>query len=463
MQGLANDLGKIVDAEKVKTDAEDLFSYSSDATYDQAHRVPDAVVLPDSTEDVCKILKYAGAHQIPVTPRGAGSGIAGGCTPLNGGIVLDMKRMNHIIEINRGNLTARSECGVVLSNFHKAVEKENLFYPPDPQSMSVCTLGGNVATRAGGPHGVKYGTTPNYVLGLEVVLSDGSIINTGSSCVKHSVGYDLTHLFTGSEGTLGVVTKITTRLIPLPPARKTVVIVCETIDQAAEMVSAIIANGIVPAMLEFISQAAVKSMNKFISPPLNTDGAACLMIKLDGSALQIDTESQRIFQVCQKMKALESRVIKDEKDAAAYWYARSSLYPLSLAFAKKVIVEDITVPRNRIPDFMRSIQRISAATGVHIGASGHAGDGNIHPIIILNEVNDKIEKQSRHAIEELIKCGLEFGGSISGEHGIGFLKSEFLVAELGQRQVDLMKQIKKAVDPAGIMNPGKIWQEGEAV
>ena len=264
MDGLGKDLAALVGDKMVMAQIEDLHAYSSDAIHYFASHLPDAVVLPETTEDVSKVLKYAFAHAVPVTPRGAGSGLSAGATPIKGGIVLDLKRMNKILNINRGNMTARVEAGVVLQDFHHEVEKQKLFYPPDPQSLQVCTLGGNVATRAGGPRGVKYGTTGNYVLGLEVVLPDGEVINTGGICVKQSVGYDLTHLLTGSEGTLGVITKINLRILPLPSGHRTGLVVCETIDHAAKVISEIIAEGIIPARLEFLHKGAIGVMNRLL-------------------------------------------------------------------------------------------------------------------------------------------------------------------------------------------------------
>lgn len=458
--GLSRDLKKRIGKENVKTDAADLLAYASDATHHYIKGRPDAVVLPLTVSHVAEIVGYASKRGIPVIPRGAGSGLAGGSTSSRGGILLDMKRMNRVIEINKGNLTAVAEAGVVLAHFHRLVEKERLFYPPDPQSMAVCTLGGNVSTRAGGPRGVKYGTTGNYILGLEVVLPDGSIIQTGGSCVKQSVGYDITHLMTGSEGTLGVITKVITRLLPLPEAKKTIIVKCRTTEQAAFAVSEIISNGIVPSMLEYLSLGAVALMNTLLSPPLVTDGEAYLFIELDGSPLQIEEEGLRVKAVCEALSVMEIRIVDDKKEAASYWKARSSLYPLLMSFLKKVIVEDVTVPRNRIPEFVKAVEKIAASTGVAIGVSGHAGDGNMHPSILMGEISDEMEKKAHRAIEEIVACGLELGGSISGEHGIGIQKREFVMREMGARQVSLFKAIKEAFDPKGIMNPGKIWLDG---
>lgn len=462
MSSLGKDLKGLIGKENVKTDPCDLYSYSSDSIRYYVKSEPDAVVLPASTSDVSKVIKYAVQNSVPVTPRGAGSGLSGGCVPLDGGIVLDMKRMNEISEINRGNMTAVCGAGTVLSKFHSAVEKEKLFYPPDPQSMSVCTLGGNVATRAGGPRGVKYGTTANYVLGMEFVLPDGEIINAGGTCVKNSVGYDITHLMTGSEGTLGVITNVVLRLIPLPESHKTVIVGCDTAELAAKVVSSITANGAVPAMLEYISQAAAGFMNAFINPPLISDMEAYLFMELDGTSVQIENEAEKIKTICNDLGVKDIRVIEDKKEAGSYWEARSKLHPLLLSFFKKLIAEDVTVPRDRFPELIRALPDISAKTGLLVGAAGHAGDGNVHPSVLLGEINDEADRKAEEAIDMIINKAIELGGCISGEHGIGIHKSQFLERSIGKRQVELLKQIKGAIDPAGIMNPGKIWvREGK--
>ena len=462
MQGLANDLGKILNSRQILTKREDLLPYANDATHYFKSRIPDAVVLPHTTEEVARIMQYAFRNEIPVTPRGAGSGLSGGCTPVKGGIVLDTKRMHKIIELDQENMTAKVEAGIVLQNFQNLVENRQLFYPPDPQSASVCTIGANVATRAGGPRGVKYGTTGNYVLGTRVVLPDGSIINTGGNFVKQSVGYDLTRLMTGSEGTLGVITEVNLRLLPLPPANKTVIVVCESLDQAAEIVATIIAQGAVPAMLEFLIKLAITVMNNYFKPPLPTDGEAYLFMLFDGTAAQVEAEARIVSDICHDMKVKEVRVIDDPKAAANYWAGRANAYPLIQTIFDRANTEDVTVPRSKIPDFVRAVQSISASVGVMIGLAGHAGDGNMHPSILYPEVTPEAEAKGKLAIDQLIRAGLDLGGTISGEHGIGIHKAEYLEWELGKTQIDLMKRIKYAFDPKNIMNPGKIWlEEGE--
>ena len=459
---MTKDLNRLLGLEKVKTEVEDLLSYSGDATHYYAQKKPDAVVLPDSLEDVIKTVKYANEHLIPLTPRGAGSGLSGGATPIHGGIVMDMKRMNKIMDISKGNMTARAEAGVVTANFHRAVERERLFYPPDPQSMDVCTLGGNVACRAGGPHGVKYGTTPQYVLGLEAVLPDGTVINTGANTVKQANGYNITQMITGSEGTLAVITKMNLRLLPLPPARKTVVVVCDSADLAAQLVSRIIYNGIIPAVLEYLSIGAFILMNSYSEVPITMEGQAYLLIELDGTPEIIRQDMENMRNVCGQMKAREFLVIDDEKMANKLWTARKNLSPLVLRFFEKSITEDISVPRDRIPEMVKAVTDIGIQLGVITGMSGHAGDGNIHPGVQILTCTPEEEAKAEEAIRMMVEKGLELGGTISGEIGIGLHKSAFIEKELGREQIELMKRIKYAFDPKGIMNPGKIWPEVHA-
>jgi len=467
MKGLAKDLERLLPKERVHTDPEDLITYGNDATYHVCplgH--PDAVVTPETSEQVSRVVRYANEKEIPLVPRGGGTGLSGGCTPTAGGIVIDVKRMRNLVELNRGNLTAEVESGMVTATFQRIVEKEHLFYPPDPQSMKVSTIGGNVSTRAGGPRAVKYGTTGNYVLGLEVVLPDGEVIRTGSKCSKSSVGYDLTHLYTGSEGTLGVITKAILRLVPLPPARRTVLVTCESIEQSGNIVSAVIGSGLVPAMIELISGGAAAAMTSMLPEPY-PPGESHLLIEMDGTETEIETLTGKLKDLCTERGALNIRIVEDPKAARAYWEAREKLYGMILMMAKKGIVEDITVPRDRIPDFVRAVKDIGVrlqmnpATGMMVGLGGHAGDGNMHPtIFFLQEANQEREEKAKAAIEEIVKTGLAMGGTISGEHGIGIHKAEFLPLELGRIQIEVMKRIKHAIDPKNIMNPGKIWVNG---
>jgi glycolate oxidase len=439
---------------------EDILAYANDATYYIARTNPAAVAVPLTTEEVSGVMKYAHREGIPVVPRGAGSGLAGGCTPVHEGIVIDMKKMNSILEIDRKNMTASVQGGVVLEAFNKALRKKQLFYPPDPQSMKVCTIGGNVATRAGGPRGVKYGTTERYVTGLEVVLPDGSVIRPGGKVVKQSCGYDLTHLFTGSVGTLGVITGVNLRLLPEPADSRTLLVTCSSADQAAEIVSAIIANGVVPAMLEFLIKLAVIVMNNYINPPMPLTGEAYLLAELDGSTAQVEEELREFRRVCSEFDVVDLRVVGNRSESASYWEARSRLYPMTMSIFKRVITEDVTVPRSSIPELIRKIQAIAAEVGIPVGLAGHAGDGNMHPTILMSEINSEMSEKADVAIKRIVEACLELSGTISGEHGIGLHKNMFMEMEHGPVQMDIMKKIKSVIDTENIMNPGKIWMAG---
>ena len=459
MNSIGKDLRKIVPERRVLDLPEDLSAYANDATFYIAKRSPDAVAIPETTDEVSAIIRYASVNRIPVVPRGAGSGLAGGCTPIHGGIVLDMKRMNSIIEIDHKNMSATVECGVILDNFNRALAKQRLFYPPDPQSMSVCTIGGNVATRAGGPRGVKYGTTERYVTGLEAVMPDGSVINPGGKIMKQSSGYDITHLMTGSEGTLGVITKAHLRILPAPSVKKTVLVACSTVDQAAEIVSEIIARGAIPSMLEFLPKLAFSVLNNYLNPKVEIIGEAYLLMEFDGSMSQVDEDTLGVQQICTDMAAVEVKIISGEAESSRYWWGRSRIYPGMLQIFKRVITEDITVPRNSIPEFVRRVQGIAASCGVLIGIAGHAGDGNMHPTVMQGEISAEMSARAEKAIEEIVRAGLDLKGTISGEHGIGIHKNRFLELEHGKAEIAVMKKVKAALDPLNIMNPGKLWLE----
>ena len=307
---------------------------------------------------------------------------------------------------------------------------------------------------------MKYGTTGNYVTGLDVVLPDGSVITPGGKFVKQSVGYDITHLMTGSEGTLGVITAVNLRILPLPEANRTVIVVCETLEQAAEIVAEIIARGAIPGMIEFLIKLAITIMNQYFFPPLPTDGEGYLFMYFDGTEAQVEYEAKLVSEICHDMKAKEVRLTEDPRVAQTYWTARANVYPLIQTIFERGNAEDITVPRNKLPDLVRAVQAIAAAEGVMIGLAGHAGDGNMHPSILYPQVTPEAEAKAKIAIDKLIRAGLDMGGTISGEHGIGIHKAEYLSWELGDIQIELMKRIKYAFDPKGIMNPGKIWMEG---
>lgn len=444
-----------MDHRRVLGEVEDLLAYANDATHRRV--LPAAVVIPEGPGEISAVLKYANQRKIPVVPRGAGSGLAGGATPSPGSIVLDLKRINKIIEIDQKNLTATVECGVVTQQFQGTVEAMGLFYPPDPQSMSVCTMGANVATRAGGPRGVKYGTTKDYVLGVEAVLPDGSIITYGGKSVKMSSGYDLARILTGSEGTLGVITRVMVRLITLPLCRRTMVAIFPELDPAAEAVSAIIAGGGAPSSLEMLSQGSVNCIENYIPLGLPRDVEAFLLIEVDGHPAKVEEDCELIAGICRRHGVREVRVAQNAAEAERIWLARRVLFPAVSRMAPNILIEDATVPRTRVPAMVRAIGEIALRNQVSIGVSGHVGDGNLHPGIMADRRDPELMQRVEKAMAEIAEEALRLSGTLSGEHGIGYLKSPYLEWEFKSAGVALMRRIKQAFDPNGIMNPGKIW------
>ncbi|OLN26883.1 FAD-binding oxidoreductase [Desulfosporosinus metallidurans] len=458
MPGLVRDLEALLDPRLVFSQPEDLLAYMNDATHKRC--MPAAVVQPTTPAEIASVLGYANKHRIPVVPRGAGTGLSGGATPGTGSIVIDLKRLQQVIEVDKQNLTATLECGVVTQKFHTLVESMGLFYPPDPQSMLVCTMGGNVATRAGGPRGVKYGTTKDYVLGVEAVLPDGEIIRYGGKSVKMSSGYDLARLMTGSEGTLGIITKVTVKLLTLPAFRRTMVAVFTELEAAAEAVAAIIAAGAVPSSLELLTKSSIETIEAFIPLGLPKDAEAFLLIELDGHEGKVNEETQQIIAICQENGVRETKVAQNSAEAERMWLARRVLFPATARLAPNVLIEDATVARSQVPAMIREIKRIADLNQLIIGVSGHVGDGNLHPGILTDKSNPELMQRAEKAMGEIAKEALRLGGTLSGEHGIGYLKAPYLEWEFQSAGVDLMRRIKKAFDPHGIMNPGKIWVDG---
>lgn len=439
----------------ITKEMEELYCYSYDAT--ARSFMPDAVVFPGSTSEVSEILQLASKEKIPVIPRGSGSGMTGGTLAVQGGIVMAMSRMNHIIEIDRDNLIARVEPGVVTGEFHKAVEKQGLFYPPDPASSAFCTLGGNLGECAGGPKAVKYGVTRDYVLGLEAVLPSGETIHTGVRTAKGVAGYDLTRLIVGSEGTLAVVTQATLRLLPLPEAVKTMAVLFSTIEQATRTVSSIIKESVVPRCVEFLDKSSIECVRGQFSFSLPADIQAILIIEVDGSADVAAQDAEKVKKFCIDKGANQVILAADKKQSAELWAARKALSTSLFKIAPNKINEDIVVPLNRIPEMIQRIEKIQKRTGLSIVSFGHAGDGNIHCNIMYNKKDIQESLLAESAMDELFAHTLELGGTITGEHGVGITKMKYLPKEVGQSEMALMKGIKNVFDPFGILNPGKIF------
>ncbi|MFQ5735723.1 MAG: FAD-binding oxidoreductase [Thermodesulfobacteriota bacterium] len=451
------ELKRIVGEQNVSFSLEDLLCYSYDAT-NTMHR-PDAVVFAGSPDEISLILKMANSEGFPVVPRGAGTGFSGGSVPVEGGVVLSTELMKRIIEIDPENLTAVVEPGVITWEFQQEVEKLGLFYPPDPTSLKFSTIGGNIAECAGGPRAVKYGVTRDYVTGLEVVLPTGEIIKTGVRTVKGVVGYDLTRLFIGSEGTLGVVTKAYVRLLPLPETSRTMLVVFPELKDAARAVSAIIRSRIIPATLELIDGVSIRCVEEHARIGLPSDAGAVLLIEVDGSDEVAAAEAEVVRKVCLDGGASSVRIAADKYEVKDLWKARRSISPSLFKIKPNKINEDVVVPRAAIPELIEGIQAIAGRHGLLIACFGHAGDGNIHVNVMHDRMVADEAMAAAAAVKEVFELTLRLGGTISGEHGVGTAKAPFLSMELGGVAIDLMKRIKRQFDPNGILNPGKIFPD----
>ncbi len=431
----------------------DRIQYSYDAT--QKMYLPDCVVLPKNTDEVSKILKFASVHKIPVVARGCASGFSGGALSVDGGIVLSMELMNNIIEIDLDNLIATVEPGVVNFDLQLALKPHGLFFPPDPSSWKFSSIGGNIAENAGGPKAVKYGVTKDWVLGLEVVLADGSVINVGSKNVKDVAGYNLTQLFVGSEGTLGIITKALLKLHPIPLHTQTIQAIFDDMGRAAKTVSDIIKNKIIPSALEFVDHQAIIAVEDALGANLPIEADAVLIIEIEGSKYQIKEDLEKIEQIC-KNNGASVKIAHSIEEEEMIWLARKSISPTLKRIADGKLNEDIVVPRSKIAEMIKKTQEIAKKYNVVIVNFGHAGDGNIHTNIMYNTLDKDEETRAFQAMDEVFSECLNLGGSISGEHGIGITKQDFLERQVGQRTIELYRQIKRAFDPHNILNPHKM-------
>nr|WP_245590194.1 FAD-linked oxidase C-terminal domain-containing protein [Desulfobulbus elongatus] len=450
-------LADIVGPEHVSVATVDRITHSFDATQRQC--LPDVVVHPGDTGEISRIVRLANEERIPILPRGAGSGFTGGSLPVRGGIVLVLTRMNRILEIDTDNLIAVVEPGVVTGRLQREVERLGLFYPPDPASKDFSTLGGNIAECAGGPRCVKYGVTRDYVLGLTVVTPTGNVIRTGGRTMKNVVGYDLTRLFVGSEGTLGIVTQIILRLLPKPEARKTMLVAFAAIDGAAQAVSAIIRGRIIPATLEFMDGAAIDCVRRATDLDLPPDCRAVLIIEVDGDRALLDGQARKILDIIRPLGVLETRVAETAGESEAIWQVRRSVSPSLRALNPHKFNEDIVVPRSRVPEMIRALEALSTRYGVPIVNFGHAGDGNIHVNVMVDLNQPGMDATVHQVLDEIFRTVVGLGGSVSGEHGIGTAKAPYIGMELDPPTLAAMRAVKQALDPNNIMNPGKIFPE----
>ena len=445
----------IVSAEFVSDADEDRFCYSYDAAGGKS--LPDLVVRPATAEEISKIIILANEYSVPVIPRGAGSGFVGGSTPVSGGIVLVLTRMSKIIYVDEDNLTAEVEPGVITQKLQQEVEKLGLFYPPDPASLKISTIGGNVAVNSGGPRAIKYGVTKDYVLGLEAVLPTGEIIHTGVKTVKGVVGYDLTRLLIGSEGTLGVITKILLKLLPKPKKIRTALAVFPEVDDATRAVTAIIRSKIIPATLEFMDCAAIQCVEDYLEIGLPKKAGAMLLIEVDGDDDVVDKEIKQIDLLCNKYNTGQILIATDDKEQEKLWAARRAISPALGRLKPTKINEDIVVPRNKIPSIIKRIRKIAEDFNLTIINFGHAGDGNIHVNIMTDKQDKEKYERAKKAVKEIFSAVLDLEGTISGEHGVGLTKSTYIRMEIEPAVLQKMKEIKKIFDPNNIMNPGKIF------
>ncbi len=454
---ILNQLRQILGKDSLLTSCEDRACCSYDATGQSF--LPDAAALPETAEQIAAILRLANECRFPVIPRGAGSGATGGALPVAGGLVISFARMNRILEIDAANMIAVAEPGVITGELQAAVRKHGLMYPPDPASLKFCSLGGNAAECAGGPSAVKYGVTRDYIIGLEAVLPTGEIIKTGVRTEKGVVGYDLTRLLVGSEGTLAVFTKLILRLLPLPEAKRTFLLSFSTLAEATALVAEILAAGLLPCTLEFMDKNAIAAVRRRLSSPPPEDVAALLLVEFDGMADEVARQAGRFAEFVRQEGNCALRQAEDEQETAELWQARRSISPAVLSLRPHKIAEDVVVPRTKIPELVAFLERLAAELKLLILSFGHAGDGNIHVNIMLDKSKAEEARRGLEAKERLFRFVLSLGGTLSGEHGIGITKAAFLPLEIDLTTLQLMRRLKQLFDPNGILNPGKIFPQ----
>ncbi len=452
-------LRRIVGEGNVLLGAEAMESYAHDEVVG-LRAEPEVVVRAADAAQVADILKLAQRERVPVTPRGAGTGLSGGAVPVCGGIILSLEKMKRILEIDKENLMATVEPGVITGDIHRAVEAEGLFYPPDPASLDSCTIGGNIAEGAGGPRAVKYGVTKDYVCGLEAVLPSGEIITCGGKLVKDVTGYNMVQLLIGSEGTLAVVTKIILRLVPLPEVRVDLLVPYDDFQSAANTVSAIIAHRIVPTTIEFMERDSVAAAERLLQKEVpHHDAAAHLLIQLDGSRPEmVDADYEVVGDLCLENGARDVLVAKDQYTRDRLWEARRKILDALKQESPINHMEDVVVPRAEIPSLLKGIKDIAARYAVRIVSFGHAGDGNVHVNVLKDDLPiERWEELVPALTEDIYRLTLELGGTITGEHGVGVSRRRYLPLALDAAQIELMRGIKAVFDPNGILNPGKIF------
>ncbi|MEO5358419.1 MAG: FAD-binding protein [Nitrospirae bacterium YQR-1] len=447
-------LGKLLLEGTFTTEKEDLICYGYDAS--GLDNCPTTVVWPINTLDVIKTVKFARENGLKIIPRGAGSGMTGGSVPGKDSLVISFEKMNRILEVDTGNLSVIVEPGVINGHLQGELEDTGFFYPPDPASLNICTIGGNVAENAGGPRALKYGVTRDYVMQLEAVLPDGRLISTGVQTSKGVVGYDLTRLLVGSEGTLAVVTKIRLRILPAPETVVTILCAFDSIESAGKTVSKVIASGVLPRTMEIMDRMTLMAVNRYknVGFPENVD--AMLLIELDGNRRAIVQEAEKVSNICSSFEG-KIKIAEDNTSREMLWEARRAVSPALYKISPTKINEDIVVPISRVADILVTIQKFSEKSGIPIACFGHAGDGNIHVNVMTDRSNKESVLKSEKIVREIFKATLDMGGTISGEHGIGLTKAKYIDMELDSVNLEVMKGIKKLFDPGNILNPGKVF------
>ncbi len=451
-------LKKILPMSNVLTSPEEKYVYAQDATNSRkSKRLPDAVVFPESIEEVQAIVRYANKNNIPIVCRGAGTNLVGACFCDHGGIVMCFSKMNKILNVNRVDMTASVQPGVVVGDLQSVVEEMGLFFPPDPSNLRVSTIGGAIAQSAGGARTFKYGGTKDYVLDLKVVLSDGTIVQTGSNTIKNASGYDLGQLFVGSEGTLGIVVEALLKLIPKPEASQVIMAYFNSVKDATNSVNFILQNRIMPATLDFMDSNAINTVEKFYNIGLDTTKEAMLIIEIDGFECSIDYQRENIVRILNECGASGVKYSTTEEEAKRIWQGRRASFAATAKLKPDVLTDDVIVPRSNLCTLVKGIKNICDKYGLLVSIVGHVGDGNVHPQIALDLENEQEVKNYQAAKQEIYKLTASLGGLISAEHGVGVEKKEFLRHTINGLAIDYMKKVKRTFDPKGIFNPGKIF------
>jgi glycolate oxidase len=449
-------LASICGADAVLSSPEDLVPYSFDGTAALKTR-PSAVVFPRTTEQVAECVRLAATTSTPIVTRGSGTGLSGGAVPTPGCLVVCLTHMDAILEVDPRNLTLRAQPGAITQRIDEAAGRHGLFYPPDPGSLRISTIGGNVAENSGGLRGLKYGVTRDYVMGLEVVLADGRIARLGSACVKDVAGYSLKDLFIGSEGTLGIITEVLLKLMPRPLARRTMLALYDSIEDAAETVSAIVAARIIPCTLEFLDRVTAGCVEDYARVGLPTDCEAVLLMETDGHAAAVADEAATMEDIARSHRARDVRTAQTDAEALQLAAARRNAFAALARRRPTTILEDVTVPRSELATMVTFIAATAARFELQIGTFGHMGDGNLHPTFLTDERNADEMKRVHQALDAIVTRTLELGGTITGEHGVGLAKKPWLRQQMGDASYSLMKQVKRALDPNGLLNPGKMF------